>query len=162
MKLLKLLIHLYPKCWRKRFREEFIAMLEQYEKPRLSDMLDIILNAVHAHIQTMLLNKNNMQPNVTKEGIEGMITKENLDRAHAQRTFEDGIKEYQLPIVFHDVDFEAGFKEPQHSLLTFYFFADGRGDLLPLARHITGVYHQRIQIKQVGKLKYKENARNYV
>lgn len=161
MKIIKWIVQLYPKSWRERYQEEFIAMLEQYEKRRISDILDIILGAIHAHIQNMLRNKIRMQRNIIKGGIEGMITEDNLDKAHAQRTFEDGINRHQLPIVFHDVHFAPSFKD-QENTLTFYFFADEKMDLLPLAKHITDVYKQRVQIKQVGKLKYKENARNYV
>jgi hypothetical protein len=162
MKLLLWFVRLYPKAWRDRYQVEFIAMLEQYEKPRVSDILDVILGAIKAHLQAMLQSKKRMQSNLLKGGLEKMmVTEENLDRAHAQKWFEEGIKEHQLPIEFHDVDFAPSFKDQQNTL-TFYFYADEKIDLLPLMKHITGVYEQKIQMIQVGKLKHKEKARNYL
>jgi uncharacterized protein YlaI len=52
------LVYLYPRSWRERYQEEFIALLEQYQKPRVVDIFDILLGAIDAQIQAVMQNKN--------------------------------------------------------------------------------------------------------
>jgi hypothetical protein len=60
---IKWLVRLYPRIWRERYEEEFVALLEQYP-PTLMDILDIVLGALDAHLnprsgneRTVMLNK---------------------------------------------------------------------------------------------------------
>jgi hypothetical protein len=67
---LRWLIYLYPRSWRERYQEEFIALLEQYQNPRIVDIFDIILGAIDAQIQAAVQNKINVLPSPLKEGID--------------------------------------------------------------------------------------------
>jgi hypothetical protein len=43
------LVRLYPRAWRERYEEEFVAMLEQ-RPMSLADALDVVLGALDAHL----------------------------------------------------------------------------------------------------------------
>ena len=53
------LLSLYPRAWRKRYEEEFVALLEQYT-PSWRDLLDIFFCALHEQIFTLLRKGNAM------------------------------------------------------------------------------------------------------
>ncbi|MGG3471667.1 PSP1 domain-containing protein [Neobacillus pocheonensis] len=154
MKIMRWLIRLYPRSWRDRYQEEFIAMLEQYERPRITDILDILFGAVDAHIQYRMNNNNKVQTSSLKGGtasMQGDLDSDALDKAFAQKTFEEGIVKHELPMQYVDVEYAPSFVD-QKTTLTFYFRADNRLDLKALCKDLGGVYKQRIQLKQVGRI----------
>lgn len=53
------LLSLYPRRWRERYEEEFIALLEQYA-PSWSDLFDIFFYALHEQIFTLFWKGNAM------------------------------------------------------------------------------------------------------
>jgi len=53
MKIARLLLRLYPRCWRDRYGDEFMAMLEA-QRLSFTDVLDVALNALDAHINPNL------------------------------------------------------------------------------------------------------------
>lgn len=53
------LLSLYPRVWRKRYEEEFVALLEQYT-PSWRDLLDIFFCALYEQIFTVLQKGNAM------------------------------------------------------------------------------------------------------
>ncbi|RKN80617.1 hypothetical protein [Paenibacillus ginsengarvi] len=59
MNRLKWLLHLYPRSWRERYEEEFVAMLEMCPRHRWTDVFDMLLGAVDAHIQMKLQDGSN-------------------------------------------------------------------------------------------------------
>src|SRR5262249_17230650 len=60
MKLKIFLLRLYPRAWRERYEEEFLALLEQTDSSPL-DLVDVALGALDAH----------MKPQVTAIGVGG-------------------------------------------------------------------------------------------
>jgi hypothetical protein len=44
------LIRLYPRAWRDRYEDEFLALLEE-RPPKIGDTVDIVRGALDAHLQ---------------------------------------------------------------------------------------------------------------
>ena len=60
MKMVKYwLLRFYPRAWRERYEEEFLALLEQYA-PTFRDLLDILLNALNEQTSTLLKERRDM------------------------------------------------------------------------------------------------------
>ncbi len=58
------LVGLYPRAWRERYEEEFLALLEQRKVP-FSDLMDVALGVLDAWLR----------PQVTLEGVTGVIAR---------------------------------------------------------------------------------------
>lgn len=129
-------------------------MLEQYDKSRAADILDMILGAVDAHIYHNVKNNHLPQTIPLKGGAASMqspFESGAIDKTLAQKVVEEGIIKHQLMMQYVDVAYAPSFVD-QKPTLTFYFRADHRLELGPLCKDLGSVYNQRIQLKQTGRM----------
>lgn len=155
MTLSKWLLRLYPASWRRRYEEEFLAMLGEYRSLRFTDVLDIILGAVDAHIQRRRADPKRLHTDLLPRGAGSMQIEHhagNLDKAFAKRLFEENARKHALPIEFVDVDYKPSFVDEQKIILTFFFKADDRIDFKAFCKDLGGIFKQQFQLKQTGRI----------
>ncbi|TNJ67380.1 hypothetical protein FE784_05335 [Paenibacillus hemerocallicola] len=158
MKLSKWLLRLYPASWRSRYEEEFLAMLGEYRSLRLSDVFDVMLGAVDAHIQCRRSDPKRMHNDLLPRGAGSMQIEHHagsLDKDFAKRLFEEGISKHKLAMEYVDVDYKR-YDGDEKEILTLFFKADDRLDLKPICIDLAGVYKQKIRLRQTARISPKK------